>query len=208
MNENCPRGAGGRLRRAFTLIELLLVVAIIAVVTAVTMPSLVRSIHGNRLRAAARTVATAGRYARSMALLTQREMRLRFDLDESRVSVAPAGPPPTQVEAEGPALVPADEAPTQGPAGPAAETGGASPTAEGGGGTSADKGFDRELDGVRIVSVTFSEEGIATRGTGAVAVQYATNGRCTPYVVRLADERGDETVISVDVLGEAEASSK
>ena len=67
-------------KRAFTLIEVLLVVAIIGVVTAVSTPYFVRSIRGNRLRVAARTVVMAGRYARSMAVLRQTELPL-LDLD-------------------------------------------------------------------------------------------------------------------------------
>ena len=62
----------------FTLVELLLVLVIIGVVTAVTIPNVVRSIKGNRLRTAARTVVKAGRYARSMAVLRQRELKVAF----------------------------------------------------------------------------------------------------------------------------------
>jgi len=64
--------------RAFTLIEVMLVLAIIAVLTAVTMPQFVRSIRGQRLRAAAQTVVMAGRYARTMAIVRQQGLRLSF----------------------------------------------------------------------------------------------------------------------------------
>lgn len=65
-------------RTAFTLVELLLVLAIVGVATAVTLPNLVRSTRGNRMRAAARTVVMAGRYARSMAVLRQQPVTLEF----------------------------------------------------------------------------------------------------------------------------------
>lgn len=75
------------MRRAFTVIELLLVVVIIGMMTAIAIPNFVKSLHGNRLRTAARTVVSAGRYARSMAVLRQRVVELRFDLEKQTVSV-------------------------------------------------------------------------------------------------------------------------
>jgi prepilin-type N-terminal cleavage/methylation domain-containing protein len=74
-------------RRGFTLVEVLLVVAILCVVAAVTVPSFVGSLKGNRMRTAVRAVVTAGRYARSMAVLQQKETRVCFDLDAGIVSV-------------------------------------------------------------------------------------------------------------------------
>ncbi len=79
-----------RRRTAFTLIEVLLVIAIMAIVTAVTLPSFVQSIRGNRLRTAARMVTMAGRYARSMAVLRQQEMLLEFNLSAGTFTVHPA----------------------------------------------------------------------------------------------------------------------
>ena len=73
--------AGPRPRGGFTLIEIMMVAAIIAIVTSLAIPSLVRSLRGNRLRTATRDVVMLGRYARSMALLDQRERELVFDVD-------------------------------------------------------------------------------------------------------------------------------
>jgi type IV fimbrial biogenesis protein FimT len=82
------RGRREAAGRAFTLIEVLLVMAILGVVAAVTTPYMVRSIRGNRLRTAARDVVMAGRYARSMAVVRQQEMTLTFNIDAAGFSIA------------------------------------------------------------------------------------------------------------------------
>lgn len=72
--------------RAFTLVELLMVIAIMAVVTAITIPSFVTSMRGSRLRTSVRTVVKIGRYSRSLAVLKQIPMTVSFDLDSGMVS--------------------------------------------------------------------------------------------------------------------------
>jgi len=134
------------------MIELLLVVAIIAVIAAVSTPSFVRSIRGNRLRVATRTVVMAGRYARSMAVVRQEELPLRFDLDGGKVSVG-------------------DE-------------------------------VHRSLDLVKIEYVL--DESTDDRKTeGSCTIVYKSNGRCTPYEVRLVSQDDEVATITVDALSSA-----
>lgn len=82
-----PGRAPARRAAGFTLMELMLVVAIIGVVVAITMPMMAKSIRGNRVRMAVRSVVSAGRYARTMAILKQRETVLALDLAGGRVTV-------------------------------------------------------------------------------------------------------------------------
>jgi len=83
-------GAGqpARACRGFTLIEILLVILILGIITAVTFPILSHSIRGNRIRLATRQVVMAGRYARSMAVLQQKDLTLGFDLGARTLTVA------------------------------------------------------------------------------------------------------------------------
>ena len=188
-------------RRAFTLIEVLLVLAIIAVVTVITLPSFVRSIRGNRLRSAARTVIMAGRYARSMAVLQQKEMAVTFNLTAGTISVTehdesgrPSGPSTNELAAAGPAGAGA-EVPPSTPAG-------APPSGPGG-----DVSLTRTLDRVKIarVEVPDLEE---SRTDGACTVTYFTNGTCLPYQVRIVDEFDSVVIVNVDALSTAETETE
>lgn len=73
--------------RGFTMIELLLVIVIIAISLGIAAPALVRSIHGARLKSAARTMVTVARYARSMAVLKQTDLTLSFNLANGQVDL-------------------------------------------------------------------------------------------------------------------------
>jgi Tfp pilus assembly protein FimT len=79
-------------RGGFTLLEILLVVAIMMIAAGVTVPLFARSFRDAELRNAARAVVTAAKYARNMAVLEQRPMTLFFDQEAGRVTIV-AGEP-------------------------------------------------------------------------------------------------------------------
>ena len=180
-------------RRAFTLVEVLLVLAIMGIMTLVSMPYLVKSIRGNRLRVATDTVVRAGRYARSMALLSQREMRLTFDISGSAIRVdprydtAPSAPTDTPPAGDAPPSDAAHEPPPV-----AADASNAPPAA------APSLSLARTLDAVRIDYVEVGHKDRET--TGTVAVVYRSNGRCTPYAIRVVDAYGSATLTRVDAL--------
>ncbi|MGH6891712.1 MAG: GspH/FimT family pseudopilin [Dongiaceae bacterium] len=72
-----PGAAGG-----FTLMELLVVLAILGFTLALAAPSLNRALPGLELKAGARNVASALREARALAIGRNRETTLTIDLDQ------------------------------------------------------------------------------------------------------------------------------
>lgn len=188
-----PRHGTGTSTTGFTLVEILLVVSILLILSAISAPYLVKSIRGNRLRAATTAVVQAGRYARSIAILSQKEMVLTFDLKDAVIRVDPrhASPAPASPAAGG-APAATGEAPPDDLSADAASNSQVSAVG-------SSFALSRKLDEVRIDSVQIENKGRDTGGD-TVSIIYRSNGRCTPYRVRLVDEKGNAMVTEVDAL--------
>lgn len=90
-------------RSAYTLIELLLVLTLMLVAVGMAVPMFIHSLEGTRLRAAAKSVATAHRYARGMAVLNQAEVAILFDTETATLRVLRMDrPPPAPADASDP----------------------------------------------------------------------------------------------------------
>jgi len=74
----------------FSLLELIMVVVVIALVLAVTYPSLSRGNATLHLRTSARDVLNVMRYAREKAITEQVEMRVVADRDERKILMTDA----------------------------------------------------------------------------------------------------------------------
>ncbi len=182
-------------KRGFTLIELLLVIVIIGVMAAISVPSFVRSMQGNRLRSAARTVAAAGRYARSMALLHQRPVIVTFEIDghNLKVDLAARRPPPSEDE----------EDLHMDAAFPETDFGELAVHRSRAGEDEPAIKIERYLEGVRIYRVYMTERRDRSSSDDRERVQivYGSNGRCQPHEVVLQDDNGGQLVVIVDALG-------
>jgi prepilin-type N-terminal cleavage/methylation domain-containing protein len=65
--------------RGFTLLEILVVIAIIGILLALSYPNLMNSMHTRNMENAARTVATDLQWAKYQAVKTKMNHRLRFE---------------------------------------------------------------------------------------------------------------------------------
>jgi prepilin-type N-terminal cleavage/methylation domain-containing protein len=188
--------------RAFTLVEVLMVLAIIGISTVIAMPSLVRSIRGNRLRVGARVVVMAGNYARTTAILRNQEMKLILDKSTSTVTVEPlwdsAAPPHPEDRGF------TDLPPTNPP--PSAQ-GDMPPPPEEPSSALPPVRIVRQLDAVHIDSVSIDHKKDSPGDEPAVVV-YQSNGRCNPYEVRVLDEFGSAMIITVDAVASAKVKQE
>jgi prepilin-type N-terminal cleavage/methylation domain-containing protein len=189
-------------RRAFTLVELLLVLAILGIVSAVVVPMTARSLRGNQRRMAIRSVVGAAKYARSMAVLHQCPMELRLPAGEGGLLVVDAAghweADTNEVPAEAGLLVEAESA--RGPmyGGAAGGFGPKEPPPV----PDMEVRLERNLGKIRLVEWAIGD-GPMQPAEGRSRLHFDTNGRCTPFVVVLEDPGGERVRVAIDHLGGA-----
>ena len=85
MKVRTPTSATGN--RGFTIVEILVVVAIISLLATVTVPRMYGGRSKTRLRGAARRLLVTAQYARDFAITRRCQCRLVFDSDKQRYSL-------------------------------------------------------------------------------------------------------------------------
>ena len=178
----------------FTLIEMMLIVVIMLLASAMAIPSFVRSYRGAKLRSAARTVVMVHRHARSMAVLGQKEVGVLFDIARQQLEVVSIASETSANDKsmflEQSSTREADSA-IQGGKAPDEEEPKAKPPIA--------SELTRKLpEGVKIDS--FESEKVEQEVDGIYWVAYHPNGMSDPYTIRLVDDNQKAAVVEVDPI--------
>lgn len=178
-------------RAGFTLLELLLVVVIMAIASAVAVPMFARSFRGAKLRTSIRTVTMMHRNAQSKAVLGQRYMALLYDEVKGTVELVDQGQPGQKQDAFFGDIGSNSGMGVEG-------TGGEAPA--GGESTGTQSDFVRQLeDNVQILDFNGGRE-----IDGIFYVSYFPNGMCDAYTVKIGDDQNRTATIQMDpVTGKA-----
>ena len=175
-------------RGGFTLIEILLVVVIIAIASAVALPSFARSFRGAKLRTSTRLVLGMHRNAQTKAVLGQRYMALLFDEVKGTLEMVDQGQPGVKKDVFFGGL--GGEA---APAAAAPEPAGDAPA--------------EEAPAISSLLVRKLEEGVKIRSfhggkeiDGIHFVSYYPNGMCEAYSVEIGDDENRTATIKVDAV--------
>jgi prepilin-type N-terminal cleavage/methylation domain-containing protein len=169
---NLPRHS----TRAFTLLEILLVVLVIAIAVGAVVPLTIEAIEGVRLRSAIREVIAINRYARARALLDKRPVAVLYDREGGVVELVQL-PSRAEVAAEGFVDLPPLRLEESGRPSDAVES-------------------IRKRKLASFVTVD-SIEGLPEESGTWYAV-YTPGGLCDPHRIVLRDNRGDTMTLRVN----------
>lgn len=160
---------------AFTLIEIMIVVAIIAIIMAISIPSVYQQMHQDSMRKAVKDLTDACFEARSAAIMSGKTAELSIKLSGiRRVTVTLTGQ-----TSDG--YVGGDD------------SGGA---AGGGGGTVFTATFSDHLTGIEAETFKAADRELENE----MICKFYANGTCDPMKVTLQSDRGETRIITTEVI--------
>lgn len=185
---------------------------IIGVAVTVMLPQVVSTLREHELRGATRVVMSAGRHAMSLAVLSQRQMSVVYNLDASTLTIR-AAPKSERLDESGEET---DVAPE--PQDPLAavvseawkiddddtgESPGAADGAYEGAQAIVDEEVVHEFNRIILSFIEVEGEDGYRAEDGSHTIIYYTNGRCTPHTVGIEDNEGATATIEIDALSSA-----
>jgi len=189
-------------QRGYTLVELLLVVAIFVLISGMAVPMFVSSFAGAKLRTSVRAVVMANRYARNLAVLRQRPVAMLVNSQSNTFEVVLltgresedlselTSPTPDETDANT-VDMPTNNVTNMGDAVTNADA-----LAEDKATSDLIKGLQ---PGVSIDSFETQRPGSADPNAPGIVVYYPS-GLCDGFTLRLVDERGRQAEITADPL--------
>ncbi len=196
------------LRRGFTILELLLVIAILGTIIAVVMPNVGVGLDSTRLATASRSLIQASKYARTMALLHQAETELILTSAKSEDDIAVI-----EVKAVDTGTISQYVSDNQAVA--SIESSEAYINTNASLSVSAAESFSEQISSrYECEGITFSFEGyndsLSNIGDlettefaegDTIRLRFKSNGQCRPFSVKVSCGEDFSDIVSVDVIG-------
>ncbi|MCX7007772.1 MAG: GspH/FimT family pseudopilin [Kiritimatiellaeota bacterium] len=192
-----------RSQRGFTLIEILMVVAIFVLIAGIAAPMFVGSYAGAKLRTSARAVIMTSRYARNMAVMRQRPVAMIVDQQRNTFEVVLLTGRESETLTELTVRSDDENTPTFAAAQAAVAATNVDVAATNADAAAEDKATSDMLkglpDGISIDSFECQRPGSDDSAAPRVIVYYPS-GLSDGFTIRLADERGRSVEINADPL--------
>ena len=174
-----------RLRAAFTLIEIMVVCAIIGIVMTIAIPSIYRQLHPESMQKAVSDIKEACDLARGHAVLNGSTMKLVINVREKQVSVV-------QGEAKRSEPVSMDRLESKNVAGEEWRMPDREQAPAAGGVFTAKLADSIMLEGIRLNLMDYTEDEV-------VEVNFYKNGTCDEFSIFIADREGERRQIWLEV---------